>query len=326
MVSIAPQFTQHSCRWTDWKVIYEIKHFIHQFEDDGTVYTIWGYDGPEVYLCNIWKETLPYSIADSGYTQEQNDLDKVDFETNFKAVSNKIISEPVASDGKPFVLPNIFPGDVILNFAGRADGGGIRYNGDMFEAEKVGAGDTYRSFSFQDGVFLTGGLVSWANGGYQCTATLDLYSSASTVEDPETPGTGDCNLVATGLGFNMIVPAAGDGSKNLVTFAPIPAEDDETSEKNGYWEYTDPWVGAGEISAGVPGASKFNLFDAAIKLSHFCDAHLLPESGKQELNIQNVKPKWILPQWYFYLTLHNANADKTLQMAWSLVIARRRSA
>lgn len=90
-LNIAPQYTQRAYYWTAWKVMLLNKNSVHQYDDDGTVYTIYFYDGPEAHLCTIWKGTVPDSIINGGYLQTQNDLDKADFESNFKPFSNKSI-------------------------------------------------------------------------------------------------------------------------------------------------------------------------------------------------------------------------------------------
>lgn len=221
-------------------------------------------------------------------------------------------------------LPNIFPPECVLNFAGRGDAGGVRYGGDPWHAEKAGSGSTEVDFGFMDGVFVAGGQFQWCNGSFGSRLTLTLHAPATTVEDPETPGTGNCNLVSVGGGINVIVPANGNGSKNLgTTIVPIPAEDPESAVYNGYWNYTDPWLEEGVVSSGEPGSSKYNLFDTALKIGHFTDVSLVIDSGIAGLCIPNIKPKWILPQWKFKITLVNASADKTLQIGWNLTIARR---
>lgn len=63
-----------------------------RYYDDGTVYTIYLFDGPLVYACPIWKGTVPAGIIASGYGQTQNDSDKNDFETIYKAGANKRIA------------------------------------------------------------------------------------------------------------------------------------------------------------------------------------------------------------------------------------------
>lgn len=102
-VSIAPQYTQRAHNWTSWKAIHTAKCHSHQYADDGSVYIVWSYDGPEVHLCTIWKGEVPYGVLAGGYTQEQNDADKADFEANYQPTANQQI-EQKAVDGKLIVV------------------------------------------------------------------------------------------------------------------------------------------------------------------------------------------------------------------------------
>ena len=63
-----------------------------QYDDDGTVYTIYAFDADIVYNCTIWKGTVPDGVINSGYSQVTNDADKSDFETNYKASANKNVA------------------------------------------------------------------------------------------------------------------------------------------------------------------------------------------------------------------------------------------
>lgn len=92
MISIAPQFTIRDSYWIKWKVFQNTKLFSIQFDEGDTVYQIWGYDGPEAFTCTIYKDAVPLEVIAAGYTQEQNDTDKTDFETNFKPTANGQIS------------------------------------------------------------------------------------------------------------------------------------------------------------------------------------------------------------------------------------------
>jgi hypothetical protein len=91
-VTIAPSFTVRANFWTTWKALLATKAGVHQYDDDGTVYTIWFYDGAEAYVCTIWQNLVPDGVVAEGYTQEQNDADKTDFTTNYLASANKRIS------------------------------------------------------------------------------------------------------------------------------------------------------------------------------------------------------------------------------------------
>jgi hypothetical protein len=98
-VTIAPQFTQRIYQWTSWKAVLLVKPgHAHQWDDDGIVYTIWFYDGPEAFICTIWKGEVPDSVVATSYSQNQNDLDKADFEANFKPSGNNLL-EKKQTDG-----------------------------------------------------------------------------------------------------------------------------------------------------------------------------------------------------------------------------------
>ena len=98
-VKIASQYTQRTYNWINWKAVEVVKGGQYQYDDDGTVYTIWFYDQPEVHLCTIWKGTVPNNVISGGYSQIQNNSDKSDFETNFKSLANAPIA-PKLTDGR----------------------------------------------------------------------------------------------------------------------------------------------------------------------------------------------------------------------------------
>lgn len=250
--------------------------------------------------------------------------------TKVQQYTSEGVPAPIAADGKPFVLPNSFPGEVLLNFTGVSDklSPADRFGGDDFGLQVVGAaGDATFIVDFLDGVFLAGGHIEWDGGSYGSTVYMELYAPASTVKDPASPNTGDCNLVPIAPGVNLIVPAVpGTGAKDLDVVVPIPANDVETNAPNGYWAYSEPWVGKGTISAGTPGASKYNLLDIPVELAHFAKIHLMRDSGARDMIAPAINPKWILPEWKMKVILHNGDANKTIRVAWDLLVARRKSA
>lgn len=103
-ITIAPNYTQRHYKWSDWKTVKSVKNFIHQYEDDSVVYTVWGYDGPEVHLCTIWKSEVPSAVIETGYSQNQNNIDKTDFEDNYKTAANKAL-EIKDSSGRSSIAP-----------------------------------------------------------------------------------------------------------------------------------------------------------------------------------------------------------------------------
>ena len=325
MPAFASNLTVHDKRWTAWKIVQLAKSLNTQYDETDNSYSIWGYDGPEVHVCAIYKTSVPDFVLAAGYSQEQNDADKNDFETHFKSKANMPVDPPRATDGKPFVLPNIFPGDVILNFAGCSDAPGDRFGGDLLGLQQVGVGDGTHGVVINDGVYLAGGHVEWDGGSWGSYVYMELIAPASTTKTPAMANQGNCNRVPTGYGFDIIVPAAGNGAYDLDVVVPVPATTDETNIQNGYWNYSEPWIGKGVVAPGIPGASKYNLYTAQLELAHFVKMHLFKDSGSRDLIAPAIKPKWILPEWTLNVNIHNADANKTLRVSWDLLIARRKT-
>lgn len=232
---------------------------------------------------------------------------------------------PSAADGKPFVLPNSFPGEVLLNFAG-VDDGTARFDGTLFGLQKAGQGDETQVLTFLDGIFLAGGHIEWDGGSWGSSVYMELWAPASTTKAPAVANQGNCNKVPTGYpSLNIIVPAAGNGQYDLDVPVPIPANDGETNAQNGYWNYTEPWLGKGTVSPNATASGKYNLFDQPLELAHFAKLHLFRDTGSRDMIAPAIKPKWILPEWNIKVIIHNADSGKTLRLMWDLMIARRKS-
>lgn len=95
--------TVRESRWTVWKTVQSVKTLVTQYEDDNNTYTIWGYDGPEVHVCQIFKGSVPESAL-SAYSQEQNDSDRTDFETHYLSTANASLDskiKPISIAGSP---------------------------------------------------------------------------------------------------------------------------------------------------------------------------------------------------------------------------------
>lgn len=259
--------------------------------------------------------------AHSGEPLPDNTLLKV------QQYTSEGVLAPVAADGKPYVLPNSFPGEVLLNFAGISDelSPPTRFGGDLFGISQVGVGTTEFIVDFLDGVFLAGGHVDWDGGSWGSSIQMNLWAPATTTKAPVVANQGNCNKVPTGLGFNILVPAAGDGVYDLDVPVPIPAYEDETNAQMGYWGYSEPWVGRGTVSPAATPVEKYNLFDAPLELAHFTVLHLFLETGQRDLIAPAIKPKWILPEWKIKIALNNVAGNKTLRAGWDLLVARRKT-
>lgn len=92
--------------WTPFKATaITAKNLPIQYDDDGTVYTIFAFDSNLIaYTTTIWKGTVPDGVIAGGYSQGQNDSDKSDFENNYKINANARISD---SNNQRTVLHNV---------------------------------------------------------------------------------------------------------------------------------------------------------------------------------------------------------------------------
>ena len=89
MFILSPSLVQRAHSWAAFKSIQAARIFTLQLNESNDTYDIWGYDGPEAHVCTIWLGTVPDGIILSGYSQVQNDADKLDFETNYKEGANR---------------------------------------------------------------------------------------------------------------------------------------------------------------------------------------------------------------------------------------------
>jgi hypothetical protein len=90
-----------------------------RYAEDGGTITVFAFDSPALaYTCVLWSGDVPASVADAGYPQTQNDADKTDFETNYKAGANKQIELRRESDAAQIVVIEPANRDTRLNVVG----------------------------------------------------------------------------------------------------------------------------------------------------------------------------------------------------------------
>lgn len=92
-VSFGSNITNVSSTWTVFKTNISLKRPSIQYDDDGTIYTIYAFDGPQIFSCVIWKGAVPESVINGGYSQAQNDTNKTDFESNYKPYANRPVNK-----------------------------------------------------------------------------------------------------------------------------------------------------------------------------------------------------------------------------------------
>jgi hypothetical protein len=230
---------------------------------------------------------------------------------------------PRTSDGKPILMPNIFPGPVTLYYAGAGDvPGGARGAGDLFIIQSTQVEDKTLDFGFNDWVYAAGGYIRWSNAVPGDYISLQLFAPATPVTQAGN-NDGNCNVVN-----GVIIPAAGNGAYNvdLTQAVPVPAfgtatQDDELPT-NGYWDWDAPQTGKGNITASAtPGTANWHLIAAQVDLARFVNRFPLTGTSGVDITVPAIKPKKILPHWKFRATLHNSTA-KSMDLCWFIMAAR----
>lgn len=313
MITLSPNLTQRLVSWPEFKVGASLRPGVRLQFHLGNPLTIYFYDGPEVWLCQLWEGTVP---PNAGVTQEQANEYLAEWEQQFKPLANRAL-EARTSDSVPFVSTNIFPPWAVLYFAGCGDGAG-RGDGAEFNLSRDTAGEAVLEFGFNDGVYAAGGGIGFQGAEVGDWCSMELFAPATTFT-PVGSG-GNCNVDPT---TGLILPAAGNGTLNLVSPVPVPALDDDTGLGKGFWDWSDPWTGKGTVTPGTPFKSKWYLVAGAVPLARFVSKLQLLGNGTVNITIPTIKPKYLLPHWRWKLTLHNHTGHAGLKVTWWVVLARK---
>jgi hypothetical protein len=129
-----------------------------------------------------------------------------------------------------------------------------------------------------------------------------------------TPGTGNVNAVDMG-GWNLFVPAAGDGSHtvDLNTAVPVPAGG------AGYWDYD---VFANVLTASsTPGQAAFHLMSPPIE-SFFMKRLPVPIHAMAVFDMQPYKSERVAPRWKLRLTIHRVSTGEATILGWIQVFRK----
>jgi hypothetical protein len=103
MALIGSGLIKFDISWTKLKSIVSNKNLSIQFDESSTAYDIFAVDGSIVYYVILFKVAVP----DSNYDQAQNDIDKADFEANYKNITtNRSTTPSTAMDGYSVTTTN----------------------------------------------------------------------------------------------------------------------------------------------------------------------------------------------------------------------------
>jgi hypothetical protein len=176
-----------------------------------------------------------------------------------------------------------------------------------------GPGEQTQDVQFTECVEIHDGEV-WYTPVANWTPDDDLSVSVvlpATVPTPNPSATGNCNIVVTGGAYDVIVPAAGDGTHDvdLATAVPVPASG------AGYWDCD---YDTGVITASSePGHAQYHLLTGGLEmffLRHIACGHPL---GSFEIDVY--KAEWVHPTWSLRLSVKRATAGAGRITGWVML-------
>lgn len=232
---------------------------------------------------------------------------------------------PLTADGKMIFLPNLFPGDVEINFAGSADTATTRGAGALFTLSRPTLGDTSLEWSFKDWVYVAGGQLVFRECRLGDHLSFKVFAPATIAT--AAAGNGNANKIAVGGGLNVIVPAAGDGAWSVTDadMIPVPAFNAEGAP-NGWWTWDEPAEGKGTVAAAATQTAPFNLFDQPLDLIRWVTKMPILGNNLVDMLLPAIKPKKLLPHWTCRVDLHGEGLTGALtEIAWFLFTARKKT-
>jgi len=129
---------------------------------------------------------------------------------------------------------------------------------------------------------------------------------------PNGGGTGNCNLVDTGEGYNVLVPSfGGPGGYDIDLDAAVPVDASDA----GYWD-VDRDTGAVTPTAKTPGTAGWHLLDMQIEIYFMRNMPMGHPLGV--LDIDAYKSEWIHNNWKLVIEVTKTSAGAGTLSAWML--------
>jgi hypothetical protein len=231
---------------------------------------------------------------------------------------------PKREDGVPIFMPLSFEDYTFLYVCGAGDHPtNGRGEGNKFKLSRSTSGESTVEWQFNDPVKIVGGYGKYDGASGNDEISMEVYAPATTVESV-TPGTGSVILVDTGYDTEsgdlyIVVPYPG-GTHNVTEAIPVPASVGEDSFYS--WTPSTTMTGAGDIAVQVSGG--FNLYTSDIPLARQVSHLQLYGSGDLNVEVSNVKPLIMLPQWKFKATL-TTDGTRDVTAIWELKVTRTRT-
>lgn len=189
--------------------------------------------------------------------------------------------------------------------SGRSEGKALKISVDGY------APDPYiEEFSFVDPIHVHDAELNWGPDGYwDCDDHFSVgVRFAATTVTPAS-GNGNCNLYPIFDGYNLIIPAAGDGYYNVDLTKACPIR---SLNKTGFWNVQE---NDGSISAGEPGISRWDLYDFAPADVWFM-RRISTSNALRTMQPESYRTEFIHPSWRLILSVTKVSSGRGWLTGW----------
>jgi hypothetical protein len=221
------------------------------------------------------------------------------------------LDAPSQPDGRIVVVNSPSNEGWLTWFTGYGDDvvGQKRGEGQQITVSAAGTGTEMVDLEFIEPIEVHDGELSWSPSNWDRDDRFSFSAiMPATVVTPNI-GLGNCNLVPTGLGYNLIVPAAGDGTHDVDLTKPQPVV---PASGGGYWE-ADYSTGLVSPSA-TPGASEWHLLD--VEIESFFIKRVCFSNPLGVFSIDVYKAEWVSNAWKLRLTVDRTSNSAGQLSGW----------
>ncbi len=238
---------------------------------------------------------------------------------------------PATSQRTPVFQPSVVPPGYLYYVTGAFDdiAGSSRGNGPQIGMSRTGAGSVVVEGRMLEHCYILGGEIGQKGGQFDDHISMEVYAPASA--PTSTAGVGNTDKVATGSGFNILVPVPGGDGDWTVDGSTMEAGEinqDLCPVRNatvsGYWHW-DPDASPSITPVADPGNpdGEYDLFDAELPIVR--QANRLPLLASGEVTPDTLKGKKILPHWTYKFTMTVVTNSGAVEAVGVLRMARKKT-
>ena len=304
-----------------------------QYIETETRITVFASDATIWYVCELitpdFATDYPFDSLTPGYSREQNNSDYLEWHSSYRSTSNKILEQkssegalltaidtPLDSDKKMVVTISPATTGWKTWITGAGDDLNLgRGEGNAFVLNFETTGSMSSEFEFIEPVEVHDGQITWkpvSNWSSSDNFSVGIRIPANNAV--LTGSNGNCVLVPTGLGYNVIVPYP-DGPYFIDLNLAVPLS---TPSDDGYWDVD---YDSGSVTASItPGQAGYHLID--VEISAWMLRKIPMGSPMGTFDIDAYKTEYMHPSWKLVWQANKTSPEPGTISGWMFVFRK----